>query len=322
WYPNNRIVGYLWSLTAVSLAAQALTTPPSLYLFKAFPVWFLPANLVVVYVAGIAVYGAVALLVFFRVPYLGPLITFGLSFLLMVVDRVTLFFAQLPGAYPSIRITFLDMLLFYAITFLIAVRLLWKRRAAGRLAWGCVALFLLGWGYRARQASEVISFTVYDDRQAVQAAMRVGRELTVLNAAGDTLSPWLAQKVERHARAQGLNVPSVIGQDLLQADAVRTTGNTIVGSGLWAAPGLEVYFHNGTSGAPTSMRSDVVVLHDLRYLGDGELEALATGTGQVVLAGGLPWKLRAFVRKWCTARGIPCHDVRDHGAFVLERRIG
>jgi len=49
---------------------------------------------------------------------------------------------------------------------------------------------------------------------------------------------------------------------------------------------------------------------------------MATGTKHVVLAGGLPWKLRAFVRKWCTARGIPCHDVRDHGAFVLERRIG
>ena len=322
WFPANRIVGYLWSLTAVSLAAQALTTPLSLYLFKAFPVWFLPANLVVVYVAGIAVYGAVALLVLFRVPYVGPLITFGLSILLTVVDRVTLFFAQLPGAYPAIRITFVDMLLFYAIAVLLAMRYLWKWRPALRLALGSLVLFLLGWGYRARQAESHVSFTVYDDRQAVQAAMRVGRGLTVLNTAGDTLSSWLAKKVDRHARAHGLQGSEVIGQDALQGSAAHVVGNTIVGAGLWAAPGLEVYFHNGTSGAPTSIRSDVLVVHNLRYLGEAELEAMATGTKHVVLAGGLPWKLRAFVRKWCTARGIPCHDVRDHGAFVLERRVG
>lgn len=322
WYPPNRIVGYLWSLTAVSLAAQALTTPLSLYLFKAFPVWFLPANLVVVYVAGIAVYGAVALLVLFRVPYLGALITFGLSILLMVVDRVTLFFAQLPGAYPAIRITFVDMLLFYAIAVLVAVRYMWKWRPALRLALGCLMLFLIGWGYRAHQAESQVSFTVYDDRQAVQAAMRVGRGLTVLGGPGDTLSSWLAQKAERHARAFGLDGPAVIGQDVLQGDAVHQAGNTLAGAGLWAAPGLEVYFHNGSSAPPTSIRSDVLVVHDLRFLGEAELEAMATGTGHLVLAGGLPWKLRSFVRKWCTARGIPCHDVRDHGAFVLERRIG
>lgn len=110
----------------------------------------------------------------------------------------------------------------------------------------------------------------------------------------------------------------MIGQDALQESAAHVVGNTIVGAGLWAAPGLEVYFHNGTSGAPTSIRSDVLVVHNLRYLGEAELEAMATGTKHVVLAGGLPWKLRAFVRSG-VRHAVFRPRVRDHGAFVCYR---
>lgn len=321
WVPGGRFVGYLWSLTAVSLAAQVLTTPLSLYLFKAFPVWFLPANLIVVYVAGIAVYGAVALLVLFRVPYLGPLITFLLSILLMVVDRVTVFFAELPGAYPAIRTTFMDMALLYAIAILLAVRLMWKWRPALRLSLAAIALLLTGWGYRAHQAQDHVSFTVYDDRQALQVAMTVGRELTVLSPTADSLSPWLAQKAERHARSLGVHGRHVIGKAELSGRVGTEQGGTLCGAGRWSAPGLDVHFHHGESGRPEAARSDVLVLHDLRYLSGSDLEMLATDTRQVVLAGGLPWELRSFVQGWCMERKIPCHDVRGQGAFVMDRQV-
>ena len=80
---------------------------------------------------------------------------------------------------------------------------------------------------------------------------------------------------------------------------------------------MEIYFHTGEDGIPNGLRTDVIVLHDMRFLGEEELVQLASGAGRVVLAGGLPWKLRNFVQRWCTARNIPCHDVREQGAFVL-----
>lgn len=320
WVPGTRIIGYLWSLTAVSLAAQVLTTPLSLYLFKAFPVWFLPANLIVVYVAGIAVYGAVALLVLFRIPYLGPFITFLLSILLMVVDRVTVFFAELPGAYPAIRTTFMDMVLLYTIALLVALWTMWKWRPALRLSLAAAVLLLTGWGYRAYRAQDHVSFTVYDDRHALQVAMTVGRELTILSPTADPLPPWLAQKAGRHARSFGARERHVIGRTELFGLVGTEQGGTLCGAGRWSAPGLDVQFHHGESGRSDAVRSDVLVLHDLRYLSAPDLEMLATDTRQVVLAGGLPWKLRSFVRGWCIARGISCHDVRAEGAFVMDRR--
>lgn len=319
WIPNNRFVGYLWSLTAVSLAAQVLTTPLSLYLFKAFPIWFLPANLIVVYVAGIAVYGAVALLVLFRIPYLGPLITFLLSILLVVVDRVTVFFADLPGSYPAIRTSFIDMLLLYAVVFLIAMWLMWRTRAALHCALVSVGLLLFSWGYSARRVEDRVTFTVYDDRKALQAAMTVGRHMTLLTDSGGT-STWLEKKAERHARALGLRELDAIAQTDLFGQ-LHEAGVTVCGAGRWSAPGMDVYFHNDASGEPEALRCEVMVLHDIKYLAEADIELLAGGAQQVVLAGGLPWKLRAFVQRWCTARDIPCHDVREQGAFVRESRV-
>lgn len=319
WVPGNRFVGYLWSLTAVSLAAQVLTTPLSLYLFKAFPIWFLPANLVVVYVAGIAVYGAVALLVLFRVPYLGPLITYLLTLLLVVVDRVTAFFAGLPGSYPAIRTSFVEMLLLYAVVFLVAAWLMWRWRPALRYALAAVVFLFIGWGYRAHQVADRITFTVYDDRRALQAAMTIGRHMTVLSDSSGA-SPWLEQKADRHARALGLRERGMIAQaDLFGRGAEE--GPTVCGAGRWSAPGMEVYFHHGQSGKPVALRCQVLVLHDLAYLSEADLEVLAGGVQQVVLAGGLPWNLRAFAQQWCAVRNIPCHDVRERGAFTVEARI-
>lgn len=321
WVPQSRVLAHLWSLAVVSLAAQVLTTPLALHLFKAFPVWFLPANLVVVFVAGIAVWGSVALLVLFRIPYLGGLIGYCLSLLLVVVDRVTVFFAELPGAYPAMRTTFTDMLLLYAIVLLVAAWAMWRWRPALHLSGVALVVLLVGWGHQARRQQDRVSFTVYDDRRALQVAMTVGRELTVLSTTPDSVSPWLVQKADRHGRALGMEMRRFIGDADLFGPRAKVVGQTYCGAGYWSAPGLDVRFHHGESGTPTLHRADILVLHDLRHLGAADLEVLATGAYHVVLAGGLPWKLRAFVQRWCAERAIPCHDVRDQGAFIAERKV-
>ena len=318
WVPNNRILGHLWSLTALSLAAQVFTTPLSLHLFHAFPVWFLPANLIVVTAAGVAVYGAVALLVLFRVPVLGPLVVLLLTVLLRIVDVVTDFFAQLPLAYPSIRTTLLDTLVLYALVILIAVGLLWRWRPAWGYALGAVAVLLSGWAYRAGLAHDRVAFTVYDDRRSMQAAMQVGRDLVLYVA--DTLegSDWTRKKIERHGQALGLTERGSIATDMLRRKAVSTVSGTVCGGGSWSAPGLTVRFHTEADVARVGPHSDVLVLHDLRYLRSQDLEALAVGCDRIILAGGLPWKLRSFVRSWCDDHGIPCHDIKEQGAFQFE----
>jgi competence protein ComEC len=62
WDPPGYVLRQVWSLTAVSLAAQLATFPMGLLYFHQFPVYFLLANLVVIPVSTIIIYGGIFLL--------------------------------------------------------------------------------------------------------------------------------------------------------------------------------------------------------------------------------------------------------------------
>ena len=323
WSPENWLLRNVWALTAMSLSAQLFTTPVSLYLFKAFPVWFLPANLVVVTAAGFAVYGAVALLVLFKVPFLGAALTWAMTLLLTAVDRATIFFAGLPGAYPAVRIGLPETLLLYLVVAGFAGHWLWRWRGARWIIASSVVGLLGIWGARAVQQQERSVFTVYDDRHVLQAGLSAGRDLVVL-CEPDTFAadPWIQQKVERHRRSAGLNAPLFLSPATLRADTITVTGPTVSAAERWSAPHLRIAFFNAASewsGPTRAARLDAVVVHDLKYLEGSTLERIAATTDRIVLAGAMSWKARNFARQWCADHNMPCHDVRDQGAFILER---
>lgn len=62
-YFQNKIKDYIWSITCVSLAAQAATFPLTLLYFHQFPTYFLLSNLVVIPAATVMLFGGVFMLV-------------------------------------------------------------------------------------------------------------------------------------------------------------------------------------------------------------------------------------------------------------------
>jgi len=54
--PENKWMFKIWELTAVSIAAQALTAPVSLLFFGQFPNYFILANMIVIPISTIAIY--------------------------------------------------------------------------------------------------------------------------------------------------------------------------------------------------------------------------------------------------------------------------
>ncbi|MEZ4739286.1 MAG: ComEC/Rec2 family competence protein [Flavobacteriales bacterium] len=322
WIPNNKWVGHIWTLTVMSIAAQLLTTPLTLYLFGAFPLWFLPANLIVVTAAGFAVYGAVGLLVVHRIPFLGPVVVFLLTLLLRVVDVVTAFFAGLPGAYPAVRIDRSDVVLLFLLVLAVAVRAMWKWRPAVNVAIMITSMLMVNWALKAHAANHRTTFTVYDDRQAMQAAFTVGRSHVVLSKDTGTDDAWMRKKVERHQRAQCTDPAVYINESDVFASLVGSSGGTVHGGAIWSSPDVRVRFLNEGSLAlarPHGPDIDVLVVHDLRYLGEEDLALAANGVEQIVLAGKLGRKTRGSIRTWGENHGVAVHDIRDEGAFVLQK---
>ena len=60
-HPQNKILAGVWNSTSVSIAAQILTAPLSVYYFHRFPVYFLIANLLAVPISSIVLAGGILL---------------------------------------------------------------------------------------------------------------------------------------------------------------------------------------------------------------------------------------------------------------------
>ncbi|BAV09329.1 competence protein ComEC [Filimonas lacunae] len=60
---QNRLLDYIWQLTAVTLSAQVFTLPVILYYFHQFPVYFVITNMIVVPLSGIILYAEIFLII-------------------------------------------------------------------------------------------------------------------------------------------------------------------------------------------------------------------------------------------------------------------
>jgi ComEC/Rec2-related protein len=323
WTPRSKFLRAIWSLSVVSIAAQALTTPVSIYLFKAFPVWFLPANIVVVTAVGFAVYGSVGLVFLYKVPVLGELLTWAMTLLLKVVGAATELFAWLPWAYPAIRIGMLEVWLLYIFVFALGAWWQWQWRNMRWLVSFTLLVLFTAWGERAHDAHERRMLVVYDERDGLMAAMSRGRELVLLCSVDTFAQDAYAQrKVSAHQRVAGLAAPVLLDRSVLMDGKVDQTGFSITGAGRWRMTGTDILFlTNGTIIPDTlvDQRFDAVVLHDLQYAEREVLERVLGATEHLVVAAGVSWRVRRMVEELAAAESVPVHELRRKGAFVLEQ---
>lgn len=106
WYIENKWLGKLWSTVAISLAAQLITCPLSVYYFHQFPVYFLISNLFIVIPVALLMYLGILILLF-RIVMLAPVLEWLISFTNAGLSCI----AKLPWATISgIWITKLELI--------------------------------------------------------------------------------------------------------------------------------------------------------------------------------------------------------------------
>lgn len=297
WTPPHAVAAFFWSLFAVSLAAQAFTTPLSLLVFQAFPTWFLPANMVIVGLVSLGVYGGALLVAVHAVPVLGPLMTVVLEALLRLLGGASAFFADAPGAYPAVRIDAVQCLGLYAVLLLLAAWWFQRWRWARQGSVAVLLVLLLSWGWSARAHREQRQFVVYDDRQALACAFVEGRSMMVFAERPDA---YLVRRMEQHRRAVG-------AVRLVRVDSIpERIGDR----------GTRVLFLSEASPSRGMLEPDRPTVCIVR--GGSPEQALGEGVlpDQVVLAPGLHGRQRDAWQRWCAAEGVPLHDVRADGAYV------
>ncbi|HEY4196861.1 MAG TPA: ComEC/Rec2 family competence protein, partial [Mucilaginibacter sp.] len=115
---TNKFLTALWNATSVSIAAQILTTPISIYYFHRFPTYFLIANLLAVPLSSIILAGGILLCAFNLIHPLAQLIGWLLGILTKTLNGIIDHLSSLPGAVvANLSISLPGIIMLYAVIF-------------------------------------------------------------------------------------------------------------------------------------------------------------------------------------------------------------
>ncbi len=134
-YFRNKFKSSVWSLIAVSIAAQLATFPISLYYFHQFPNYFIPANLIIIPISTVAIFGGLAIFFISPVEWLLLKAGYCMNKLVMFLNYLALQIKQLPFAvsedlYLSFsEMVILDLIIFFLIFYFLEKSVLRLRYA-------------------------------------------------------------------------------------------------------------------------------------------------------------------------------------------------
>jgi competence protein ComEC len=141
---RNIIAFKVWEFTSVSIAAQIMTLPISLFLFGKFPNYFILANWVVIPLSTIAIYLSIAQIVFQQWTVALQVISSCNEKIICFMNDFLKSLTNLKGAVTNnISITVMECFLFYSMLFVIVDWISTKRYKSLLLFLSCYALLLV-----------------------------------------------------------------------------------------------------------------------------------------------------------------------------------
>ncbi|HEY1038734.1 MAG TPA: ComEC/Rec2 family competence protein, partial [Bacteroidia bacterium] len=144
WYiPRRKWDDLIWKMFAVSLSAQIITLPITLYYFHQFPVLFFIANMLVIPLSYVVMFGSVFIVLFSKVKVIAMIITWIVSKSVWIMNTFTEWLDQLEFSYISdINTGFIDMIILFFLLITITNAFL-RKSPLSLMASLCIITFIL-----------------------------------------------------------------------------------------------------------------------------------------------------------------------------------
>jgi competence protein ComEC len=307
-YFKNKLWDMLWKLNAVTLSAQLLTVPVSIYHFHQFPNYFLITNLVAVPLSSIILMGEIALCVLAAFPTLAQWMGNILQWLIGWMNSFIEYMEDLPFAvWPGLQIGLIQLVLLYGW---IAAAWYWlqkKNKPALIIALGTLLVFF---GLRSNsiirtsQQKKIIVYHIPGHR----AIDFINGNEYYFKADSSLLSNHVLQNLH-------LNPARIlyrVNKTNILPDLVDNGNNCVfsnkkimlIDSCLVFAPVF------------SKIKVDLLIISGNARLSIAQLQEIFDCPQIVIDGSNPPWK----VDKWrteCEKRQLACHCVVDKGAFVM-----
>ena len=141
---ENSIADKIWALTSVSLAAQITTFPITLYYFHQFTLSFLWANLLIIPLSSIIMYGSILLIICSPVSAIADSISFLLKVLIRFMNDCTLAMSRIPGTvYHDWHLRGIELMLVYLTLIFLALYFMQRKKEILYFALLWLSFFLI-----------------------------------------------------------------------------------------------------------------------------------------------------------------------------------
>lgn len=310
-YTRCKLLDYCWQLMAVTVAAQLLTTPVSIYHFHQFPVYFLITNLLAVPLSSIILVGELLLLALAMIPAAATAAGWLLGQLIRLMNAIILEVEQWPFAlWDGLLLSIVQVILLYVLVATISLALINKAKKMWWASFFIVVAFLVLRIHSFYTAARQQKLIVYNVPRKTAIDCVAGRRYVFI---GD--SSLLADDFARNFHLKPSRVLHRVspGQQL---PGLYTKDNFILFGGKSI-----VLLDTATRFAPANPRlvADLLIIAGKMYPSLARLQQ-SFDIRQVVADGKTPFYRIAQWKKECAALKIPFHDVNEQGAFVMNLR--
>ncbi|HJS53059.1 MAG TPA: ComEC/Rec2 family competence protein, partial [Chitinophagaceae bacterium] len=310
-YIKNRILDFLWKLNAVTIAAQILTVPISIYHFHQFPNSFLLTNFLAVPLSSLILLGEISLCVLSFIPLIATFIGKILSWLIWILNSYIERVEMLPfSVWESLQISVLQAILLLVVAAGSGIWLMEKSKTGVKYALiaflGLVGLRTVSF-MDANNRQQMIVYNV-PQKQAID--FIDGRRYLFV---GD--SDILADDFVRNFHIKPSRILHRIEtgtrfENFHQQENLASYKNQKI-----LAINKTTYFSPLQNKIPV----DLLLISENPDLYLSQLEKTFS-VKQVVFDGSCPaWKVN-YWKKDCDSLNIPYHDVSEKGAFVMNIR--
>jgi competence protein ComEC len=299
------VVDFLWKLSSVTLAAQVLTLPVSIYHFHQMPLLFLLTNLVAVPLSSIILIGLLLLCGLSFLPVLAGLAGSSLSSLIQLLNTYIEGMDKLPFVtWGALYITVAQTVLLLLFSFFFCYWLIEKQRRYAWIAFTSIASFMAIRGLSFFDAYRQKKLIVYNVPKHTAIDIIGGRIYAFM---GDSL--LLLDGFERNFHLQ----PSRIRHRISLQQPVLHQKDFRLGDKQVLLLDEALPF----AAVEPKQKIDLLILSKNPKVQVAKL-LHSFRLGQVVIDGSVPpWKA-AMWKKECDSLAVPCYNVGEKGAFIMN----
>lgn len=304
----NKLFDLLWKPVCVTLAAQILTVPVSVYHFHQFPNLFLFTNLVAVPLSGLIIFGEIILCIACIAPVIATGIGYALHYVIYWLNTFIEYTGNLPFAITAdLQMSFLQLVCLYMFIAAMAWWLLQNKKTGVSISLFSILLFIVCHIVEVWRAVHQKKLIVYNIPKHSAIDVMVGKQYMFT---GDSALRQNEQLQKFHLQPSRslhrVNNSDTTGKSLGEKNFFRFGKTTFLL--------IDHPCHVKKITPKTSV--DIIILLNNPRIKIAELTSVFTCRQFVFDASNPPWK----VAKWqqeCRQLGLTGFSVAHKGAFVF-----